>query len=165
LAITDQSALRHLQPLASVLFVVAAMTQCATCGADPCGNTGFCALCRKADAKKRQPQDPHIHLLRRLMEPGISLDRTYGEISRAARGRYNEAPKATYDAVVYELRTNGISQLGEPNCRRRLGDLSGAQMKAVMASLQALRDQYPKVNDELLKALACIYTEKVTGNE
>ena len=140
------------------------MTECTTCGADPCGNPGFCALCRKADAEKKPRQDPHI-LLRKLMEPDISLDRASAEISRAARERYNEAPEATYHAVVYELRTNGISQLSEANFRRRLCDLSGAQVKTVMASLQARRDQYPKVYDELLGALAQIYTEKVTGNE
>ena len=110
-------------------------------------------------------ESEHLKLLRRLMSEKISLERACGEISRAARERYNEAPKATYDAVVYELRTNGISQLSQPNCRRRLGDLSGAQIKAVMASLQARRNEYPKVSDELLKALAQIFTEKVTGNE
>ncbi len=94
----------------------------------------------------------------------ISLERACGEISRAARERYQEAPKATYDAVVYELRTKGIGQLGEPACRRRLCDLSGAQIKAAMASLHARRDEYPHVNDEMLNALARIYNEKVPGD-
>jgi hypothetical protein len=31
------------------------MTACATCGADPCANPGFCALCRDADARKGEP--------------------------------------------------------------------------------------------------------------
>src|SRR5215831_11888934 len=36
--------------------------------------------------------------LRRLMSDSVSLDRAWDEITRTARERYNEAPKATYDA-------------------------------------------------------------------
>jgi hypothetical protein len=102
--------------------------------------------------------------LRRLMSDDVSLERAWEEINRAARERYNQAAKGTYEAVDYELRTYGLSQLSKPNCQRRLSDLSAAQIKTVMASLQVRRNQYPKVNDELLKALARIYSEKVGGD-
>jgi hypothetical protein len=94
------------------------------------------------------------------MDDDVSLDRAWDEISRAARERYNEAPKATYDAAVYELRTYGLSQLKNTNCQRRLADLSTAQLKNLIASLQQRRGQYPNVCDELLATLATIYDAK-----
>ena len=102
--------------------------------------------------------------LRHLMSDEISLDRAWNEINRAARERYNEAPKATYDAVVYELRTYGLAQLTQPNCQRRLADLSTAQVKAVIASLQQCRGQYLNVSDELLTTLATIYDARVMAH-
>jgi|SRR5262245_36947541 len=94
----------------------------------------------------------HLKRLRRLMDPAISLERAWDEISHAARARYNEAPKTMYDAVVYEMRTYGLSQLKNPNCQRRISSLSAAQLKNLLASL----GQYPKVTDEFLAALAAI---------
>jgi hypothetical protein len=35
-----------------------------------------------------------------------------------------DAPRATCDAVLWELRNYGIAQLAKDNCRRRLPDLS-----------------------------------------
>ena len=95
------------------------------------------------------------------MSDDVSHERAWNEICRAAREQYNEAPKATYDAAIYELRTYGVSQLSKPNSQRRLSDLSATQIKTLMASLQARRNQYPNMSDELLKALARIYSEKV----
>jgi hypothetical protein len=141
------------------------MTQCSTCGADPCANPSFCAVCRKADAEKKPRQDPHMHRLRKLMEPDISLERAWAEISRAASERYNNAPEATWNAVQYELRTCGLQQLSNPSCQRRLADLSIAQIKNLMASLLQWREQYPNVSDELLAALAEIYDARIVANE
>jgi hypothetical protein len=103
------------------------------------------------------PED--LAQLRRLMSDRVSHERAWNEISRAAREQYNEAPKATYDAVVYELRTCGLPQLKNQNCQRRLADLSIAQLKNVMASLQQWRSQYPNISDELLTALGEIYDD------
>jgi len=94
--------------------------------------------------------------LHRLMSD-VSFGRTWDEVTRLAGERYSEAPKATYDAVIYELRTHGLPQLKKQNCQQRLSDFSAAQLKAVMVSLQARRNQYPKVTDELLAVLAEIY--------
>jgi hypothetical protein len=108
------------------------------------------------------PED--LARLRRLMSDNVSLERAWHEINRSARERYNEAPEATYHAVVYELRTHGLAQLKQANCQRRLSDLSAAQVKAVIASLQQWRGQYPKVTDELLATLATIFDVKGNGN-
>jgi hypothetical protein len=78
--------------------------------------------------------------------------------------RYNEAPEATYNAVVYELRTYGLPQLNKPNCQRRLVDLSIAQFRNLMISLQQRRGQYPNISDELLTALGEIYDVRMASN-
>jgi hypothetical protein len=121
------------------------MTACPTCGSEPCGNAAFCRACRDADRRKAQGKQE--------------------EINRAARDRYNEAPEAIYNAVVYELRTYGLPQLKNANCQRRLSDLSAAQVKNLMASLQRRRGQYPNVSDEFVGTLATIYDARVMANE
>jgi hypothetical protein len=107
----------------------------------------------------------HLRQLRRLMESGVSLDAALNELKRLARERYNEAPKATYDAAAYELRTYGLPQLNNLNCQRRLADLSIAQIKNLMASLQRCRGQYPDVSDALLATLAEIYDARISSDE
>jgi hypothetical protein len=106
----------------------------------------------------------HAAFLRRLLPREVSFERAWDEISRAARERYNEAPEATYNAVVYELRTHGLPQLSNENCQRRLADLSAAQLKNLMASLQQRRGQYLNVCDELLTTLATIYDARVMAD-
>src|SRR5262249_28299247 len=96
------------------------------------------------------PED--LARLRRLMSDSVSLERAWDEINRAARERYNEAPEATYNAALYELRTHGFAQLTEANCQRRLNDLSAAQVKTLIASLQRYRQQYSNISEALLAA-------------
>jgi hypothetical protein len=61
-----------------------------------------------------------------------------------------EAAPTTVEAVMYELREEGIAALRVPNCGRRLGDLSPQQVKEVLNRLLALRPRYPKITDELI---------------
>jgi hypothetical protein len=61
-----------------------------------------------------------------------------------------EAAPTTLEAVMYELREDGIAALRVPNCRRRLGDLSPQQVKEVLNRLLTLRPRYPKITDELI---------------
>jgi hypothetical protein len=143
--------------------MVFVMTIRPTCGAWACRDADR----RKARGESFRHYRPLVGIeperaafLRRLMDDDVSLGRPWDEISRAARERYNEAPKATYDAAVYELRTYGLSQLKNTNCQRRLADLSTAQLKNLIASLQQRRGQYPNVCDELLATLATIYDAK-----
>jgi hypothetical protein len=155
------------------------MSACLTCGSQPCINPQFCALCRGADARKARGErprystpdhpidwsdSPHLAFLRRMMDPAISLERASYEINRAAREKYNEAPPATWKAAQYELRTYGLPQLSNPNCQRRLSDLSIAQLKNLIACLHQRRGQYPNISDELLSTLATIYDARVMSN-
>jgi hypothetical protein len=62
-------------------------------------------------------------------------------------------PRSTYDAALYELRTYGLQQLVNSNCRHRLADLSTLQMRELIAALIRLRPQYSSITDELLLKL------------
>jgi hypothetical protein len=64
-----------------------------------------------------------------------------------------EAAPTTVEALMYELREDGIAALRVPNCRRRLGDLSPQQVKQVLSRLLALRPRYPKITDELIERI------------
>jgi hypothetical protein len=63
------------------------------------------------------------------------------------------APKTTYDAALWELRTYGVAQLAKENFRRRLSDLSTKQLRELTAALMRLRPQHSIINDELLLKL------------
>jgi hypothetical protein len=63
------------------------------------------------------------------------------------------APQATFDALLYELRTHGLPQLRNPDCRRRLGDVSDAQLEDLIAALIRLQPNYYNITDELILAL------------
>jgi hypothetical protein len=64
-----------------------------------------------------------------------------------------DAAPTTVEAVMYELREDGIAALRVPNCRRRLGDLSPQQVKEVLSRLLLLRAGYPKITDELIERI------------
>jgi hypothetical protein len=51
---------------------------------------------------------------------------------------------------MYALRTYGLAALAGPNCRRRLGELTEAQLGEVIERLIAMRARYPAITDELL---------------
>jgi hypothetical protein len=63
------------------------------------------------------------------------------------------APQSTCDAVLYELRTYGLARLQSPVTRRRLGDMSDAQLKYLIAALIRLQPKYHNISDELILAL------------
>jgi hypothetical protein len=71
---------------------------------------------------------------------------------RRQREGYGAAP-TTVEALMYELRTHGVTALGRPNCQRRLGDLSTIQVREVIERLTRLRPRYPAITDELLLTL------------
>jgi hypothetical protein len=60
------------------------------------------------------------------------------------------APPTTVEAVMYELREDGLDALKAPNCKRRIGELSKRQLTEVLARLLKLRPRYPKISDDLL---------------
>ena len=113
-------------------------------------NDTFEHACREADRKAAaRPQDRRLERLRRLLESEVSLERAWVELNRR---HDNEAPQATIEALVYELRTHGLA-LERPNCRRRLAEVSTAQLRDVIARLLRLRPKYPAITDDLLLKL------------
>jgi hypothetical protein len=79
---------------------------CVACGSNCCPCPTFCELCRRADAKRPCP-DADTLRLRRLLEPGITLDRAYAELNGARRG----LPASTIAALDYLLRQGDPAQL------------------------------------------------------
>jgi hypothetical protein len=63
------------------------------------------------------------------------------------------APQTTVEAVMYELREDGLAALKVPNCQRRLIDLCPEQLDGVIGRLIKLRPKYPEITDELLAVL------------
>jgi hypothetical protein len=64
--------------------------------------------------------------------------------------RSDGAAGATVEALLFSMRERGKAALAKPDCRRRLADLSTAQVRRVIARLMRLRPRYPAVTDELL---------------
>jgi hypothetical protein len=88
--------------------------------------------------------------LRLLLSDTISLDRAWHELNE--RGAHT-APQVVVEAVLHQLRTDGLGVFADPNCRRRLTDLSDGQLRDVLAVLIRVRTRCPAVTDELLIAL------------
>jgi hypothetical protein len=65
----------------------------------------------------------------------------------------SEAAQSTVEAVMFELREDGLAALAAASCRRRLVDLSKTQIKECIVRLGRLRPQYPKITDDLLLRL------------
>ena len=104
------------------------------------------AQARRNAGQQREP----LAQLRRLMADDISLARAWDELNRRHR---LDAPQATVEALVYELRTNGLAALNHPNCRRRLDDVSTAQLRQVLARLIKLRPKHLAITYDLLLML------------
>jgi hypothetical protein len=129
-------------------LLIADAQACDVCGQAPCVNPTFCDLSRDIDrrtvGKHRSGNDrlPHdwsemsLHALwDRLNTPG------------------NEAPKATYDALFYELSAYGLSQLAKPTSQGRLAALSTAQLRTLIEALIRLCARHPNITDELIAKL------------
>lgn len=67
--------------------------------------------------------------------------------------RETRAAESTVEALMYELREDGMAAFEQPNCRRRFADLSRDQLIEVIDRLIRLRPKYPKITDELLMTL------------
>jgi len=94
----------------------------------------FAKLCREADKKQRRnPVDPRIARLRKLMADDVSLERAWSEISTAhLRDR---AATFTVEALMFSL-GNGVEALGRPETVRRLSELSDTQIREVAVRVQ-----------------------------
>jgi hypothetical protein len=90
------------------------MTQCPTCGANPCANFDFCTACRAADTRKARRDPP---------EPIFSVS------------------QATVEALMWSLRERGTKALEEPGTKRRLSELNNQQVIEVGNRLQRLKPE------------------------
>jgi hypothetical protein len=85
---------------------------------------------------------------RRLLSDDVSLERAAAEIQQhRLSGR---APAATVSGLVFSLRERGGAALAEPDCRRRLAEISTTQVREVIGRLIAVRPRYPAITDELI---------------
>jgi len=82
-------------------------------------------------AARRQSDNAAILRTRRLLDESFSLERVWFEINEAS-GR---AASSTVEALVFSLRAGGAA-LPCPHARRRLSELSEAQLHEVSARLQ-----------------------------
>jgi hypothetical protein len=64
-----------------------------------------------------------------------------------------EAAQSTYDALLYKLRIFGIKQLCEPNCCRRLEELSPQQMTDLIGTLTRVQPKYRVISNELISTI------------
>lgn len=109
--------------------------------------------CRRADAKRVtgcQHEGADVLRARRLLDDRVSIERAWPVLNQGHRA---DAPQSTVEALVYELRTHGLAALNHPNCRRRLDDVSTAQLREVLARLIKLRPKYSIITDDLLLKL------------
>jgi hypothetical protein len=97
----------------------------------------FAELCRKADARRRAP-DESIMRLRRLLEPDISLARAAAEIHDD--WFHDRAAESTVEALMFSLRS-GVVVLGEASTQRRLAELSDKQMREVAVRVQKFKPE------------------------
>ena len=94
------------------------MSECLTCGSDPCCNPSFCRACRDADRRKvRDRRSEDLARLRRLMSDSVSLDAAWAELNDA---RNRPTPKTTIEAVMHAVRDHGLAALKEPVTAGRL---------------------------------------------
>jgi len=78
-----------------------------------------------------QLESAEILRARRLLDENVSFERAWSEM-QASRGR---AASSTVEALVFSLRVGGTA-LASPHARRRLSELSEAQLHEVSARLQ-----------------------------
>lgn len=89
---------------------------------------------------------------RRPVASAGELQAIYEGAARKERKEYG-APRATVEAVMYELRTHGTEALKHPNCQRRLIELTDKQLADVIGRLMKMRSQYSAISDRLLTQL------------
>lgn len=82
---------------------------------------------------------------------------------RRAREQDGAAP-TTVEALMWGFRSKGIAHLQEPNCRRRLSEVSTVQLREVIARLIYCRTGYPGrdpgITDEILLRLGSISNDE-----
>jgi hypothetical protein len=76
-----------------------------------------------------------------------------GEKRERERDRKSQATASTIEALMLQLRSGGLAELDKESCRRRISELSAEQTLQIVARLQKLQPQYPKITPELISLL------------
>jgi hypothetical protein len=109
---------------------------------------------RKAPRPAGQPPDNSAEIVRtrRLLDEDFSLERAWSEINDAPA----RAAASTIDALMFSLRAGGAA-LACPHARRRLAELTEAQLHDVSARLQKIDPNiaraWTRIEVELLVAV------------
>jgi hypothetical protein len=98
-----------------------------------------------------QLESAEILRARRLLDENVSLERAWSEM-QASRGR---AAASTVEALLYSLRAGGAA-LACPHARRRLAELTEAQLHEVSARLQ-------KIDPDIARAWTPAEVELLVG--
>ena len=64
-----------------------------------------------------------------------------------------DAPEATVEALMFDLRERGLAALTEKSNQRRLAELSDSQVGEVTKRLSKLKKKYPAITDDLLQTI------------
>jgi hypothetical protein len=120
---------------------------CAVCG-DWVAEAWNSPTWKQAAQKYHQARAGHVLIvetapeklaqLRRLMGDDVSLNAAWAEFSDP---RDRPIPKATIDAIMFDLRERGTKALEESATKRRLSELSEQQLIEVGNRLQQLRPE------------------------
>jgi hypothetical protein len=118
---------------------------------------------RRPDAEfaaRRQSENAEILRARRLLDEDFSLERAWSEIK--ARGR---AAASNVEALMYSLHAGGAA-LASPYARRRLSELSEAQLHEVSARLQKFQPNIARawtpIEVESWSLYGAIYMDRAT---
>lgn len=89
---------------------------------------------------------------RNIFDPSESLGALWARLNHPKR--WGEAAPTTVEALMYSLRQRGAAALFEPDCQRRVSELSREQVKEVIERLDRLRPKYSAITDGLLLNIA-----------
>lgn len=105
-------------------------------------------------SRTRGPEPPNesareqYHAFWATMDRCPTIEALEREFDREARRR--GASQSTVEAFMMSLRDRGIAALAEPDTRRRLSELSSAQVVECMGRIIQHRAKYPDADDLLL---------------
>ncbi len=103
----------------------------------------FARACHQADAKRArlsEDESERLRRLRRLMEPGVTLERAWSETNHPWRVE-GRAAESTVFALMQGLCERDVKALDEPDTRRRLSELSDDQLVEVGTRLRKLKPE------------------------
>jgi hypothetical protein len=118
------------------------MSACMTCGAEPCVNTSFCAMCREADQRKARGERPRY--IDTWGDPPAYFPRDWDRMPIDELWRlFNErrpTAQTTVEAIMLAVRERGLGALQEPGTKERLARCDAAAIKQIDQRITKLRE-------------------------